>query len=205
VSLAPQREILRRAQTIGGAPASGGLEPSVENLTCSVQPHDVQPALTPRGDEYNEHVGALDALLGLNGRTVERSEHQIEPVAYDEVLTFTDPTFGEGPVDVAGPRVPLHLGQDPAHPIATFHDGRPAVTRHETQHSGTAIAYAFYPGHLYWWSPDPPPEVGRDPRRLPRGWVTKERRLAVAPAVLAGTPEAGPSQPRVGRGMPAGL
>jgi hypothetical protein len=68
----------------------------VENLTCSVQPHDVQPALTPRGDEYNEHVGALDALLGLNGRTAERSEHQIEPVAYDEVLTFTDPTFGEG-------------------------------------------------------------------------------------------------------------
>ena len=79
-----------------------------------------------------------------------------------------------------GPLAPLPVQS--AATIAKFKDGGAAITA-ATFGKGRAIAYGFFPGWQYWVSPD-----RTDWSRLPLGWNTSARRLAVAPAQVAKTP-----------------
>ncbi|GIJ43370.1 hypothetical protein Val02_02560 [Virgisporangium aliadipatigenens] len=139
-------------------------------------------------DEYDTASPLLEQVLGIGPRTAERTDGVGVPLFYDHTLRVpADPVFGTQELAVRGPGTPLVPVPGGAEVVASFASGAAAITRHRFGH-GSAVAYGFYPGLQYVDTLDHPlgARTPRDRSSVVRGWEDTRRRLAVAPAVLAG-------------------
>jgi hypothetical protein len=135
-------------------------------------------------DQYNNPLQALgnvnpfDKILGLKTRSEKRDPWTDAPGTVTRRLSIVDETFGSGTMDLFGPVVPLEMAGASmvAKLIPEDANSQAAITRNQYG-NGRAIAYGFFPGVQYGYSPD-----STDPQRLPLDWCKKLRRLAVAPA-----------------------
>lgn len=138
-------------------------------------------------DEYNTPTPRLTSVLGLQPRGDCRLPGPAEANPATEHATgrlqSAETAFGGESLDLYGPLMPLEIsGAQLAKVAGRLADGKPAIN--VSQHgSGRAIAYAFFPGWQYWRTPD-----RSDRSRLPLNWSAAARRLAVAPARIAGAP-----------------
>lgn len=146
-------------------------------------------AVTPGGavaDEYDTPTDRLTGVLGVRGRAAVREpipgEQTWEALRPTARLTAVDARLDCGDLPLYGPTTTME--PDRATVLARFASGGAAVTLHR-HGRGAAVAYGFFPGWQYWLSPD-----RSNPTRLPRHWGADRRRLAAAPARLAGTPRA---------------
>jgi hypothetical protein len=137
-------------------------------------------------DEYNDPGTNLDAVLGVQARQATRDQW----TAAGRAVTYKlfDPMFGAGEMELLGPVVPLvPLKSQGATAVAQLTaKGQAAgagITVHQFER-GRAVAYGFFPGVQYGYTPDQ-----TDPERLPLRWGKSQRDLAVAPVRQANTPQ----------------
>jgi hypothetical protein len=135
-------------------------------------------------DQYNNRLQALgnvnpfDKILGLKARSEKRDPWTETAGAVTRSLSIVDKTFGSGTMDVFGPVVPLEMAGASMVAKLIPEDANPQAAITVNQYgNGRAIAYGFFPGVQYTYSPD-----STDPQRLPLNWSQKLRLLAVAPA-----------------------
>jgi hypothetical protein len=140
-------------------------------------------------DEYNESTSNFRSMLGL--KTWRHAVRDWRTVGGGEVkgtLRFTDPTsypaFGTDLVPLLGPVSVLE--PDGASVVANLFNVQgvvmgPSITVNALG-KGCAVAYGFFLGTQYSYSPD-----RTDPQRLPLRWGKAQRDLVAAPVRHANT------------------
>lgn len=134
-----------------------------------------------RADEYNEPAAVLTAAMGARwapqapGCTPFPGEI---PMKAPQPIAVADPRAGTAADRTIVPTLPLTAAG--ATVLATFADGTAAVTEMPAGR-GRLIAYGYWPGNDYWWSPD-----RSDWQRLPTGWSAATRAMLTLPARIAG-------------------
>jgi hypothetical protein len=135
-------------------------------------------------DQYNNslqdlgNLNPLDKVLGLKARSEKRDPWTEAAGPVTKRLSLIDSTFGKGTMHLFGPVVPLEMaGATMSAKFIPEDPNSPAAITVNQYGNGKAIAYGFFPGVQYTYSPD-----STDPQRLPLNWSQKLRLLAVAPA-----------------------
>lgn len=152
-------------------------------------------------DETNQPCETITGLLGLQPRSAARVQQRLWIPDLETIARFDHSAFGDAPVALVAMNaidtssVVERARLPPLRPMdgvqvsvcARLSSGGAAITMRHFG-AGKAIAYAFFPGQQYHWTPtrgDLPESL----QSLPSGWGEAQRRLAVAPAVIAGTPK----------------
>jgi hypothetical protein len=148
-------------------------------------------------DEFNNPTTLFDTMCGITGstdaaaRVVSAAERGWSNEPQVDTLTIRDARFGGGVVKVRGPVAGLTIPEGSTASVAASGTTENLITVNQVG-GGYAIAYGFFPGWVYWLTPERgwnywgiPPITS-----LPSGWGAAERLLAAAPvANLADTPK----------------